>query len=240
MALEFSDAFVEGSNTPIASHTPSFPLVGASWSQATNGSPNARVLAANDTLQADANQASRHLFAIASPAPSIADYDVQFKVAAQPGSGSDDTIALVARYADMANYYGVVIYRHSVSGSLNFQAFKRITSGVTGLGSDTDDAHALAPGDIFILSVRTVGSNVEVKVYQNGNLRISGTDTSNTITAIGSAGVGWGDLYDVNDDIVMGFEVDDFSFTTVDAAGQPTMKRWGGVPHMEPRGRGVW
>lgn len=44
---------------------------------------------------------------------------------------------------------------------------------------------------------------------------------------------------------VAGLDLDDTAYfyrdmSAAPPAGQPTMKRWGGVPHMEPKGRGVW
>lgn len=180
MALIFSDAFTEVSNTALTSHTPT--ILGTGWTQEKASATAVAHARATDVLMSSAQDIGNGMTYSSQPNPAIADVDVQATLAAVYSGSSSAPIALIARFADTSNYYAVQILGTSHAQN-DTKIYKRVGGTWTQLAAvDTSWAN----GDVLKFEIR----DATKKVYKNGVEILSTTD--NAITAAGKAGVAWG------------------------------------------------
>lgn len=223
----FLDHFLEAVDTNLASHTPD---TGTGWTEVEDTvGTTMRTEATGDFMRLAAGGASSRIIYTAqcSPALSGPDYDVIWTVTAGV-TGADDFAGAVARYVDVNNYYVA-----GPKGTGGNWVIGKVVAGVrTTLANGS--AAAMTNGDIFTFELR--GSTL--RLLRNGVQVLSTTDSDLSVT--GEPGFAFGNVLITTDDPVATWNIDDFEVvdqTVVAGGGQPTMKRWGGVPHVGGRKR---
>jgi hypothetical protein len=216
VALLFSDAFTEASTITLQTHVPS--PTGTAWAKAedTSGVSDCNVSGAGDVAFMGSTNFGGHISYTCTPAPTLADVDVEIKQS-NSGPGSDQRPWFVmARYQDTSNYYAAMGY--DASAATDKKILKKVAGTYTLIASGD---FGEAASDLFKFELR--GS--VLKWYQNGTERLSVTDSA--ITVAGKAGLGFGGLDVGGDAAVADWELDDFKVTEYAAAGTPT-------PGMDP------
>jgi hypothetical protein len=213
MATIVSDSFTRAADALLNAHTPD---IGQQWTLviSSGGSASMTVLAANDTVGGTASVANTRVIYASKPDPTVNEYDVQFKVITLPVS-STFPYWLMARMVDASNYYAGGSWIGAAANDK--QIIKRVT-GTASLLASGDTGSAV--NDIMTLQVRT-GS---LTLLKNGVSQATISDSS--ITAIGQAGIGLGNVGTASaDDLNATCRLDDYTVTTIDADGLPLQSR---------------
>lgn len=184
----FNDTFTEGTDTAITSHTPD---VGTSWVDVYNaGTSRMEVTASSDTVQPDSGGTSDGQIVLASPAPSSADYQVQYTCV--DCGFSDEYVMGVIRGTDV---FDEANGGYMIWDTTDSTADDSILKLVTGPGS-CSNLELINEGNInkafgtnnVVIVLQAVGS--EISVFFNDLAFHYVTNTN--ITAAGKGGFGFG------------------------------------------------
>jgi len=206
-AVIIQDEFTEGSNTPLASHTPT--TTGDHW-KADDDTPSygIQVLATTDVLAPAGTTANDgalftvHVDAGESPYSS-ADYTVEGDFSTSAPTDADDLFGIVARFQDLNNYYVLIS-----DGDVGNLILKKVVAG----SWTTLDSTTITFTDNDTFKLETIGTTISG--YQNNILRVSVTD--NAISLSGVAGVVFGSRASgtSTDDVRFRSQIDNFIVTT--------------------------
>lgn len=222
----FQDAFTEASNVNLASHTPN---TGTSWTEIEDTATSTlRVEGGAGYMRATAGVANSRMLYQANPTIALtgADYDVQWTVQAY-GISNDDPAGAFARLTDLSNYY----FAGCKGNTGNYFIGKR-TAATSSILVNTTASGVAAANDVLLFELR----GTALRLLRNGAQILSTTDSDHA--SAGTFGFYMGNAVGVaGDDIVTNWQIADFETIdqTVAAGGQPTMRRWGGVPHLGGR-----
>lgn len=162
-----------------------------------------------------------YLVSSASNASAVLESSVSNVTASVKLATASTFVGLVARAADNSNYILAIFNKTDTQVLL----YKRVAGSFTQLGS-TVFGVTINNGDTVSLTIDSANL-IDAKV--NGSSKITFTDSAGSTNT--KCGI-WSST-----DTVSRF--DDFAITGLDApTGQPTMRRWGGVPGMNNSGFG--
>lgn len=208
----YVDHFTEGADVALTSHTPDS---GGSWTEVedTSAGVAANIIAANDNVRVTADAGDARLLVRVSWTPAAATYDVGVTIGTYSGTNTDPS-GVFGRYTSTASYYAIASYP---GGATTDKKLLRVTAGPTrDVLASTDSGSA--SNDIIVLKMLTASK----KMFLNGAEILSSAD--NTITAVGNAGMCWGNYTNVSTDNIQGatggIRHDDFTLDdTSDPAG---------------------
>ena len=204
MGLIFSDTFTEASDVDLDAHTPD---VGTGWTEEISATTAvARVIAASDITRSTILENVTGMFYSAQPNPMTSEYDIEWEfpnVRTGGLGGGDNHCGVLFRYVDSNNYYDVY-----GTPDVGWRIGKIVAGSYTQLAGALG---APAAGDFLKIEVR-IGSQ---KLFVNGPLFISATDTDPALVAPGKVGPAWGAPLEANptDDIDDAWEIDNFKVT---------------------------
>ena len=206
MALIFSDAFTEASNTDIVSHTPT--TLGTGWTREKASATAVAQARAADYLEANLQDTSNGMTYSAQPDPTNSDIQGQFTFTLLLTGSNSAPIALFARFADTSNYYTVQILG-AAHAQNDTKIYKRVAGAWTQLAA-VDTGWSIAD----VLKFEVIGTSL--KVYKNGAEILAATDSA--ISAAGKTGFAWGQEAGGNGSHVFtDWQLDDYTVTEVDA-----------------------
>ena len=143
----------------------------------------------DDWFRPGSGGSSTHRLYTADATYPSADYGIQLE--GVDFDNGDDSQHLILRFQDMDNYYAVEFSDASPNGC---HIFKNTTAG--GI-EDIASAESCFAADGSIVKFEIQGS--DLKFYDDGEVKVSGSDSD--ITATGKAGIGYGNLRVSTDDL---------------------------------------
>lgn len=211
MSVINADTFTDTNGTLLDAHTPD---VGGAWSFI-NGVGILHIQSNKAAYQGGTQWVGATVNSSFANAAISAEIDVP--------AGSSYAYAIVFRYVDSINYWVLNIER-SGGGTPQMAAYKIVAGSATAL--DTELLGAVS-GTTVTAAVALNGD--AITGYLNGVAQVSGSDSfQNTATrhGIGLFAGGLDTLGKFDN-----FAIDSDPSIFDPPAGQPTVKRWGGVPH---------
>ena len=213
MAVIAVDTFVEGSDTTLASHTPTGSPAGTGWTlEAQSGAALFEVEASSDQIKVDTAENSDGLVYSIQPDPTTGDYDVEWTVPTVDTAQSVAWVGLMARHSATDDRYVGSIRRAASDPDVSLD--KKVSGTWTNFAEGN-----IGPldNDVFRLEVRSSGAT-RVELFENGTSRLSSGDTA--ITADGKWGfVAGAEARGVSTDgLHTNFRLDDFKVTDQAAA----------------------
>jgi hypothetical protein len=218
MAVFVSDSFTDTTGTALGSHTGE---TGATWTKHPDYSGDAVI---SDANRVRSSSAGGVVIYYASGTPTSAEYDVEADLVVKDVVNAISGVQGRMNTVTGDNHYDFRYNYFSLQWSLH-----RYVAGVeTLLGTYSQ---TLSDEQSYALKLEL--RDAAKKCYVDGVERISSAD--NAVTAAGKAG-----LLMYRDAVgnTVGLHLDNFVATDLSgAAGQPTMRHWGGVPGMLGAGR---
>jgi hypothetical protein len=217
MPIIVSDTFTVGANASLNGRVPN---TGSAWAYIGGGGDNVQAIATTDTAGPTTNLTNSWNYYLSAPSPAVDDYDVAFTLTTL-ATGATQPIWLLSRFVDATDdYYAAGIYP---GGAAADKKLVRYAGGVgTEIGSGDTGTTA---NDVFSLEIRTGTQTLK----RNGSTILSASDTA--LTAIGACGIGFGWVGTASaDDVSSTWRFDNYTVTTIDAAGRPLQSRRVSMP----------
>jgi hypothetical protein len=225
-----SDFFTDPNDTLLTTHT---GAVGATWTQL-DGSAN-EIITANKARRNGTGYSRSYV----SGVPPTADYAVEADFT-KVGQLANDHAGLMVRLNTASSSFYVGRYTNNADGTVNYR-ISQYTNGniVENIGTNSDN-NVLPVGGTVRMRM-TVKGTATLALYVNGQLEVSGTDTTSPITAAGRAGIMDGDpsVTTANKTATAGVHIDNMSITPAavdevagnDAGyrGNPTLNQGGAI-----------
>jgi len=183
MAVEILDQFTETSDTNLVDHT-SAPTGGQVWVEEVNTLPEtniAQVNAAGDYVFLTGQSGNQKCIWTARPKPSGADYNITYDVL-QRDTNDDDTHWIVGRYTDADTFYAA---GGANNGDVGIRILVKNGPTATVLEQVVDD---------FTVFTYEFQISDAAKVLIENGIEIARNEVDNSVTAAGSAGLGWGHI----------------------------------------------
>lgn len=198
-----SDAFTETVTTALASHVPT--IAGTGWTEDQDTCTSTYNADASDFARPNADLANCIMMYSAQPDPTVSRYDVQVSFIDAQVVAATDCMGVFGRWTDTSNYYSLGVCDDS---GLAYRMYKRVANVSTNL---VTNAGAFSNNDTDVVIFQLI--NKAKRAFENGTLIISNSD--NTLTSAGKAGIWCGQVQVANDDCdTTGQRFDNFSVTT--------------------------
>jgi hypothetical protein len=222
MTVVIDDVFTVAFNTDLVDHTPTG--VGTGYTEIENTGTTTVVAfcdAANDRLQLTADDDDDRKLYTAQGTYTSNEYDVEIEIRVRAAT-FNDPFWLLGRTTDSNNYYATGIER---TAGVDAYLLKKVSGVVTVLDSADTDNNWTATS--LKLEIRDAAKKL---FWDSSGGKDSYSEILSTaddvITAIGEAGIAWGNIRDAGDDADASWKVDGFLVTEV-AGGPPPETEFG-------------